>query len=210
MTILGKHELDARLATEDLENRLVVTPLLDRAKQVTRGSIDLRLGTELLFLTKTGQSGMDPRSITAEGLEATYERRVIQYGESFWLHPNHFVLAATLEFIALPRDLAAYVVGRSSWGRLGLIVATAVFVHPGYRGCLTLELVNDGDSPISLSPGFRIAQLVVHTLKIAAPETTEDEKYVAPVRPRPALLSRERSEFEQLERTGRALRSRLG
>jgi len=64
----------------------------------------------------------------------------------------------------LPRDLAAFVVGRSSWGRLGLVVATAIGVHPGYRGIITLELTNLGEVPILLYPGWPIAQVFFQTL----------------------------------------------
>jgi deoxycytidine triphosphate deaminase len=107
--------------------------------------------------------------------------------------------------------MSADVVGRSSWGRLGLIVATAVFVHPGFRGCLTLELVNEGDSPIALSPGVRIAQLAVRRLATPAPPRADEaEKYVAPVRPQPSRLGSDRSDFDRLSALGASLRSRLG
>lgn len=107
--------------------------------------------------------------------------------------------------------MAAYVVCRSSWGRLGLIVATAVFVHPGFRGCLTLELVNECDSPIALSAGVRIAQLVIHRLAHPAPpRDDEEEKYLAPVRPQPSRLSSERDSLDRLSVLGDTLRSRLG
>jgi len=86
-----------------------------------------------------------------------------------------------------------------------------VFVHPGFRGCLTLELVNDGDSPIALSPGLRIAQLAIHRLDEPAPErNNEDEKYLAPVRPQPSRLASEQSDYDRLSTLGHALRSRLG
>jgi dCTP deaminase len=52
-----------------------------------------------------------------------------------------------LEFFKLPSDVMAYVIGRSSWGRLGLVIATATFVDPNFRGSITLELVNEGESP---------------------------------------------------------------
>ena len=139
------------------------------------------------------------------------ERVVVPFGEELWLHPRHFVLAATLEYLRLPDDMSAYVVGRSSWGRLGLIVATAVFVHPGFRGCLTLELANEGDSPIALSPGVRVAQLTLHRLENpASPREEEAEKYLAPVRPQPSRLASERDDFDRLRSLGEKLRSRLG
>lgn len=64
----------------------------------------------------------------------------------------------------MPPFLAAYVIGRSSWGRDGLIIATAVGVHPNFSGVLTLELTNLGEIPIRLYPGLTIAQLFIHNV----------------------------------------------
>jgi len=90
------------------------------------------------------------------------------------------VLAATLEYIALPPDLTAQVITRSSYGRLGLLSATAVQIHPNFRGCLTLELVNLSTIPLVLTPGERIAQLVLWN---CSPVDPTDEKYSYPTGP---------------------------
>ncbi len=210
MTVLGREDLERAIDDEDLDRRLVITPLLDRT-QIGRGAVDLRLGTEFLLLRRTQRPGLHPGTDSQQDVDDMQQRVVVPFGEELWLHPRHFVLAATLEYLRLPDDMAAYVVGRSSWGRLGLIVATAVFVHPGFRGCLTLELVNEGDSPIALSPGIRIAQLAIHRLdNPAPPREDEEEKYLAPVRPQPSRLSSERGDFESLDSLGDTLRSRLG
>lgn len=82
-------------------------------------------------------------------------------GDYFVLHPRQFVLGETLEWIHLPADLAAFVTSRSSWGRDGLIIATATGVHPGYSGILTLELTNLGEIPLRLYPGLSVAQLFI-------------------------------------------------
>lgn len=210
MTALGREDLERAIDEPDLDRRLVITPLLERS-QIGRGAIDLRLGTEFLLLRRTRRPGLNPGEHTQEDVDEMQERVVVPFGEVVWLHPRHFVLAATLEYLGLPDDMSADVVGRSSWGRLGLIVATAVFVHPGFRGCLTLELVNEGDSPIALSPGLRIAQLAVRRLEgPAPPRQKEAEKYLAPVRPQPSRLSSERPAFDHLSALGDRLRSRLG
>jgi dCTP deaminase len=210
MTVLGRDDLERAIDHNDLDRRLVITPLLDR-KQIGRGAVDLRLGTEFLLLRRTQRPGLHPGEDTQQEVDDMQERVVVPFGDELWLHPRHFVLAATLEYLALPDDMAAYVVGRSSWGRLGLIVATAVFVHPGFRGCLTLELVNEGDSPIALSPGIRVAQLAIHRLEHVAPaRDDEEEKYLAPVRPQPSRLASERRNFERIESLGETLSSRLG
>ncbi len=87
----------------------------------------------------------------------------MRFGEDFILHPRSFVLGVTLEWLRMPSNFAGYVIGKSSWGRRGLIIATATGVHPGFTGCLTLELSNIGDLPIAIRPGMTIAQLFVHS-----------------------------------------------
>jgi dCTP deaminase len=206
VTALGRTDLVQAIE----QKHLYVTPLLSHG-QIGRGAIDLRLGTEFLLLKRVKAPGLHPRELEQENLEESQERVIVPFGGELWLHPRHFVLAATLEYLGLPDNLSASLVGRSSWGRLGLIVATAVFVHPGFRGCLTLELVNEGDAPICLSPGARIAQLEVRRLESPAPSNrTEVEKYVAPVRPGVSRLPKERDEFSKLKQLNVQLRSRLG
>ena len=80
------------------------------------------------------------------------------------LHPNQFILGSTLEYISLPNDVMGYVLGKSSLGRTGLVIATATHVAPGYIGTITLELSNLGTVPLSLYPTMPIAQLVFHRL----------------------------------------------
>ena len=76
------------------------------------------------------------------------------------LHPGEFVLGATLERVALADDLVARLEGKSSLGRLGLLIhSTAGFVDPGFDGQLTLELSNVANLPITLYPGMRIGQI---------------------------------------------------
>jgi len=88
----------------------------------------------------------------------------------FLLHPGQFALGAVYEFIKLPLDLCADVVGRSSWARVGLVIAMATFVHPGYAGCLTLELQNLGEVPIRLQPGMRVAQILLRGIATVTPQ----------------------------------------
>jgi dCTP deaminase len=85
---------------------------------------------------------------------------IVPEGETFVIHPGEFCLGRTLEWVELPDDVVARIEGKSSLGRLGLIVhATAGFCDPGWKGTLTLELNNLTRVPIILHPGLEIAQL---------------------------------------------------
>ena len=99
-------------------------------------------------------------------VDAPLEKRSywLPFGSRIIIHPHQFMLAQTLEYLRLPADLMAYVVGRSTWGRLGLIVATAIGIHPSFAGNLTFELRNLGETPLTLYPGQTIAQLFFHTV----------------------------------------------
>ena len=81
-------------------------------------------------------------------------------GDSFMLHPGEFVLGSTLERVAVPTDLVARVEGKSSLGRLGLVIhSTAGFIDAGFDGHVTLELANLANLPITLYPGMKIGQI---------------------------------------------------
>jgi dCTP deaminase len=196
--LLRKEDLVAALDA-DLEERLVVTPLLDRERQIGAASIDLRLGPSFLRLRRTQSAALDPGKpfAGAAGASDLYERMEVPFGDSVLLHPGDLLLGASLEYLRLPSTMGAYVVGRSSWGRLGLIVATAVMVHPGFAGCLTLELVNDGENPIHLYPGARIAQLAVHRMT-APTDSPYKGVYESPIGPEIPQLDRDRQEIQGL------------
>jgi dCTP deaminase len=91
-------------------------------------------------------------------------RYYVPFTGKYVLHPRSFVLATTLEWVRLPRYLGATVTGKSSWGRRGLIIETAPGVHPGFCGCLALEVTNVGEIPIALKPGVEICQLTLQRL----------------------------------------------
>ncbi|MCL4836717.1 MAG: dCTP deaminase [Thermoanaerobaculia bacterium] len=128
-------------------------------------SVDLRLGTHFRVPRDLGVGVIDPvgrEGRSGEEGDDLFPLVRCRYGHPFVLHPGRFALAYTLEYVRMPDGLMAYVVGRSSWGRLGLIIATATMVNPSFHGVITLELANVGTVPITLYPAMRIAQLVVH------------------------------------------------
>lgn len=180
--------------------QLTISPLLDRDKQVGAGSIDLRLGTEFLETPRQSMELIDPfREPDAEQSAVDERRTYVPLGNRYVLHPGQFVLGSTLEFVVMPADLTGQVLSRSSWGRLGLLVATAVAVQPGFRGMLTLELVNSGAVPIVLHPGLRVAQLQLwaSSATTARPYNVSG-KYDAPLGPQSNRLVSEKNEREVL------------
>jgi dCTP deaminase len=123
---------------------------------VQPASVDLRLGASFRVFHNHRIAAIDlrdpPTNLT--------ERVAVEPGSSFVIHPGEFVLGVTEEFVAIPDDVVARIEGKSSLGRLGLIVhATAGFVDPGFEGTLTLEITNLTRVPIKLYPGDLIAQL---------------------------------------------------
>jgi dCTP deaminase len=128
---------------------------------VQPASVDLRLGDSFRVFHNHRVSGIDLRK-PPTGLT---EEVGIDPEESFVIHPGEFCLGRTLEWVELPDDIVARIEGKSSIGRLGLIVhATAGFCDPGWKGTLTLELNNLTRIPIKLYPGLLIAQLSFMTL----------------------------------------------
>ncbi len=188
------------LMRQPLESRLVITPLLEPEEvEPGAGSIDLRLGTDFVLADPAVLTSLDPVR-QGETELAGYLRPVhVGLGGRFVLHPRQFALAATLEYVRLPNTVAAHVTGRSRWARVGLIIAMATFVHPGYSGCLTLELQNLGDSPIELTPCLKIAQLILH--RVGWPQPVDKTQIVCAVGPefRELMGEQERGKLEQLQ-----------
>jgi len=160
--ILSASDIDWQMQL-DFPAKLVITPLLELGQQLSTGAaaVDLRLGQEMMTADRSVMPCLDPLAGKDAVLASYLRKTYLSLGESFILHPRQFALAATLEYIHLPRGIAGHVIGRSRWARVGLVIAMATFVHPGYAGCLTLELQNLGDVPIVLAPGFPIAQLIL-------------------------------------------------
>ena len=173
--ILSDSDILARLAEGDL----VVDPIDDVDMQVQPASVDLRLGTEFLEFQRTNISCIHPNR-ESEVSEYVRETHVPE-GDDFILHPGDFVLGTTKERVEIPADLLATVEGRSSLGRLAVVIhATAGIVDPGYEGQITLELSNLGTAPVALSPGMRVSQLIFTELSSAADRpygVDRDSKY---------------------------------
>ncbi len=130
--------------------------------QIGSCSVDLRLGNTFRVFKHAEVTHIDPKEDINEGL---MEVVVKENNSSFIIHPGEFVLGTTIEYIQIPRNLVARLDGRSSWGRLGIIIhSTAGSVQPGYAGKLTLEIANISKVPVKLWPGSRICQLTFEKL----------------------------------------------
>jgi dCTP deaminase len=133
---------------------IVIEPLGDGALQPS--SVDLRVDRYFRVLRNETTPYIDPKK-PQEDLTELVE---VDDGGSFILHPGEFVLGSTLERVALGDDLVARLEGKSSLGRLGLLIhSTAGFVDAGWDGHLTLELSNVANLPIAIYPGMRIGQI---------------------------------------------------
>lgn len=169
MSVIGGKGLkDLLFRTKDREQRLIVTPILDPDKQIDDSSaaIDIRLGTKFIVPQRASVTHINVGEANfleeyAKSVEIVY----VPYGKYLTLHPGHFVLGSSLEYFRFPPYLSGYVVSRSSWGRMGLVVATAIGIHPGFFGVLCLELSNSAEVPITLYPGLTIAQVFFHEMK---------------------------------------------
>lgn len=158
----------------DPADRLVISPLLEeRQLKPTTASVDVRLGQRFHVPLRAKLSQLNLLSLTHQADLFKYkDDTFVPIGDYFVLHPGQFVLGETLEWIHLPKNLAAFVIGKSTWGRDGLIIATAIGVHPNFSGILTLEISNVGEIPIYLYPGLAIAQLFLAVVDLTAESVT--------------------------------------
>jgi len=134
--------------------RVVLDPY--EPSMVQPSSVDVRLDRYFRVFENHRYPHIDP---SVEQAELT---RLVECGpdEAFILHPGEFVLGATYEAVTLPDDIAARLEGKSSLGRLGLLIhSTAGYVDPGWKGKLTLELSNVANLPIALYFGMKIGQI---------------------------------------------------
>jgi dCTP deaminase len=145
------------------EGRIMIEPLLDGAIQPS--SVDLRTDRYFRVFRNDTTPFIDPK-LPQEDLTELVE---VADGNAFILHPGEFVLGSTLERVVLPDDLVARLEGKSSLGRLGLLIhSTAGFVDAGWDGHLTLELSNVANLPIAIYPGMKIGQISFLQMTTAA------------------------------------------
>ncbi len=139
--------------------RLVIDPY--DPSLVQPSSVDVRVSSQFRVFHNNRQPYIDVR----RPLEDLTDVVVMSGDEPFILHPGEFVLGSTLERVAIPDDLVARLEGKSSLGRLGLLIhSTAGYIDPGWDGQITLELSNVARLPVTIYPGMPIGQISFLTL----------------------------------------------
>ena len=131
------------------EGELVIEPI--KNESIQPASVDCHLGKHYLAI--------EDREMTSITLDSPIKYREIE-AETITIPAHSFLLATTEEYIKLPKNITAFVEGRSSIGRMGLFVQNAGWIDPGFEGRITLELYNANSLPIKLQNGRRICQLV--------------------------------------------------
>ena len=169
--------------------RIIIDPWDEKLLQPA--SVDLRLGKKLRVFRNSRVPYIDVK----QELPDLTEMVEIDEVNPFYLHPNEFALGVIMERVCVPNDIAARLDGKSSLGRLGLLVhSTAGWVDPGWRGHLTLELSNVSGSPITLYYCMRVSQ--ISFLQLTTPamrpygSTSLDSKYQDQAEPEPSKYYR--------------------
>ena len=145
---------DRTIKEEIAKGGIVIDPLGDGCIQPA--SVDLRLGSQVLVFRNSRRPFID----VGEDMTDLTEMIETSSDAPFILHPGEFVLGSTLERIEIPRYLVARLEGKSSLGRVGLLIhSTAGYVDPGWNGHLTLELSNVANLPVTLYYGMKIGQI---------------------------------------------------
>lgn len=157
--ILSDREIEKALKT----GRIKVKPKPNLKEQLGSSSLDLRMGYSFRVFKHRKRPFIDPLDpVTFKDMT---EEIHITRKEPYVLQPGEFVLGSILEWVEIPDDLSARIDGRSSLGRLGLVIhSTAGHIDAGFRGVITMELTNIGMMPILLYPKMRICQLVFEQL----------------------------------------------
>ena len=132
----------------------MISPFDD--KLVQPSSVDVRLGADFLVFNNYSQTVIDTRI----GVKGLMTRIVIKKDQPIVVHPREFVLGTTFEKVGIPVDLVGRVEGKSSLGRIGLVIhSTAGYLDPGFKGQITLEISNLSNLPIALYKGMKIGQV---------------------------------------------------
>lgn len=173
--------------------KIRIHPKPDLSSQLGSVSIDFRLGFDFRVFNHSRFPFID--SFDRDLSEDITKAVTVGKGDPFILQPGDFVLATTIESFELPNNLLARLEGRSSLGRLGIIVhSTASIFEPGWKGKVVMEMGNMGRMPVVLYPGMRICALTFEelTTQVDVPYSKKKSaKYVNQNSPIPSKISDE-------------------
>ncbi len=161
---------------------IVITPLLREKEAFDLDAVDLRLGCHFLLPRAWEQPFFSPGETPSSSLHLGAH---VPLGKYLVVPAHQTVLGATLEFIKLPNDVSGEILTKSSVARTFIVVETAPCIHPGYRGCLTLEIANVSNTPVLLYPGRLIGQLILISIAKPDVETKLKSSYLGPIYPEP-------------------------
>ena len=185
--ILSDRDIKKALAS----GKVKITPKPDFATQLGSCMIDLQLGNVFRVFNHSKTPYLDPQD--PKTLKDATAEVIMAHGEPFILHPGEFVLAMTREYIEMPDDLTGRLEGRSSIGRMGVVIhSTAANIECGFRGNITLELANMGRIPVMLYAGMRICSISFEELTSAAEVPyykKKSAKYVGQKAPQASKIS---------------------
>lgn len=192
--VLSADEIKSRLNRRNYKladrRSLIITPNIDLDAVLDADSVDLRLGTHFLLPKESQQPYFVPNR---------YTRAYVPLGDYLVVPAHQTVLGATLEFIKMPVDVSGMILTKSSVARTFIVVETAPWIHPEYRGCLTLEIANVSNTPVLLYPGRTIAQLILlHTTALKGRGRLIKDSYFGPVYPEAPPSKDPRADLESL------------
>ncbi len=157
-------DIDIKKAIKD--GRIRFSPLPDLSVALSADCVDLRLGNQFEIFEHTRVPFFDSKNPPKEPVTKTV---TIKNNEPFIVQPGEFILGSTLEAVTLPNDIAGRLEGRSSIGRLGIVVhSTAALIHAGFSGRIVLELGNHSRIPVALYQGMRICSISFEMLSSPA------------------------------------------
>lgn len=188
------HLADSQIHAAVALGQIGVSPFTP--EHVQPASLDLTLGSSFWIQRLGNREIVDPWDADHDPAKFGYRVEVRPEDNGFVLEPMHFVLGTTVESIKLPADILARVDGRSSIGRLGIMVhSTAGFIDPGFEGQITLELSNVSRYPVRLYPGKRICQICFTRMEVPAERPygpARNSKYQGQVGPQPSQIKLDR------------------
>jgi dCTP deaminase len=180
MSVFSKSLIRDRLKRQiDAPQSFVVTPFDEDESAMDADSLDLRLGHHFLFPRLPAQDVVDTQGDKPRSDLSVH----IPFGKPLVLPAHQTVLGVTLEFIKLPYDVSGQILTKSSIARSFLVIETAPWIHPNYRGCLTLEIANVSNSTLILHPGMPIGQLILLLVNKPDEIGSLSGTYVGPIRP---------------------------